>query len=193
MVEPGTPPGVPGERPDPTARAAPQTARACKVGPMDEPDFFQRLLQEHALIEERLKQLDAAAAALARDERDPKALARVAETLAFFDGDGARHEADEEVTLFPRLRGLPEFRQIVSALEFQHRMTATEGRALAACVEGYAPGSGRELRRLAYRFAEMHRGHALAEERALFPLAAATLAPKVQLELSREMRERNRA
>jgi hypothetical protein len=33
----------------------------------------------------------------------------------------------------------------------------------------------------------MHRGHAVAEERALFPLAAARLAPQVQIEMVREM------
>jgi hemerythrin-like domain-containing protein len=150
-------------------------------------DFFPRLLRDHALIEERLKRLDAAAAAIGRDERDSDALSQVAGTLDFFATEGARHEAHEEQTLFPRLGALLEFRQILSALEFQHKMTASEGRALAACVQGFAPGSGRELRRLAYRFAEMHRGHAVAEERALFPLAAARLAPQVQIEMVREM------
>jgi hemerythrin-like domain-containing protein len=154
-------------------------------------DFFPWLLRDHALIEERLKRLDAAAAAIGRDERDSAALGQVAETLDFFAADGARHEAHEEQTLFPRLRELPEFRQILSALEFQHRMTASEGRALAACVQAFAPGSGRELRRLAYRFAEMHRGHAVAEERALFPLATARLAPQVQTEMVRELLARN--
>jgi hemerythrin-like domain-containing protein len=154
-------------------------------------DFFAGLLQEHARIELRLKELDQAAAALGRDERDPAALGRVAATLDFFAEEGARHEAHEELTLFPRLRPLPEFKQIVSALEFQHRMTAAEGRELSACVAGFGPGSGRDLRRLAYRFAEMHRGHAIAEERALFPLAAARLPPELRAEMLREMRARS--
>src|SRR5690242_21727390 len=106
-------------------------------------DFFPRLLRDHALIEERLKRLDGASAAIGREEGDADALAQVAATLAFFAAEGARHEAHEEETLFPRLRPLDEFRQILSALEFQHRMTASEGRALAACVQSYAPGSGR--------------------------------------------------
>ena len=149
--------------------------------------LFPRLLQDHARLEERLKRLDEAAAAIGRNEQDPAALAQVAETLAFFGSAGARHEEHEEQTLFPRLRPLSEFKQILSALEFQHRMTASEGRALAACVQTFAPGRGTELRRLAYRFAEMQRGHALAEERALFPLAATRLAPEVQAEMVREM------
>jgi len=154
-------------------------------------DFFPRLLQDHAQIEMRLKRLDAASTAIARNELDPEALAQVAETLAYFAADGARHEAHEEETLFPRLRALPEFRQILSALEFQHKMTASEGRALADCLQGFEPGRGPELRRLAYRFAEMHRGHAIAEERALFPLAASQLTPQVQAEMVRELLARN--
>jgi len=153
-------------------------------------DFFRSLLEDHAQIEAQLKRLDQAGATLGRLPGDAAALEIVAETLRFFATEGARHEAHEEETLFPRLRPLPEFRQILSALEFQHKMTATEGRALAACVQSFAPGSDRELRNLAYRFAEMHRGHAIAEERALFPLAASRLAPEVQAEMLREMSER---
>jgi len=153
-------------------------------------DFFRSLLEDHARIEARLKQLDQASAALGRLPGDAAALEIVADTLGFFATEGARHEAHEEETLFPRLQSLPEFRQILSALQFQHKMTAAEGRALAACVQGFAPGSERELRQLAYRFAEMHRGHAIAEERALFPLAASRLAPEVQSEMLREMSQR---
>ncbi len=69
-------------------------------------------------------------------------------------------------------------------------MNDTEGRAFSAFLERFAPGSGRELRRLAARFAEMHRGHAVAEERALFPLAASVLSPELLAEMSREIRER---
>jgi hemerythrin-like domain-containing protein len=156
-------------------------------------DFFAGLREEHARIEARLKTLDQSAARLARAEDDAAALAQVAETLDYFAGEGARHEAHEEQTLFPRLRPLPEFRQLLSALEFQHRMNATEGQALAACVAGFGPGRGGELRHLAYRFAEMQRGHALAEERALFALAASRLSPEVQAEMGREMRARNGA
>jgi len=155
--------------------------------------LFAGLLQEHARIEDRLKALDQAAVVLSRDEGDAAALAVVAETLSFFASEGARHEAHEELTLFPRLRPLPEFKQILSALEFQHRMNDTAAKELAACVARFAPGSGRELRLLAYRFAEMHRGHAIAEERSLFDLAAARLSPEMQAEMAREMRERNGA
>src|SRR5688572_11649558 len=138
-------------------------------------DFFAGLVRDHARIEVRLQALEQAAAAVGRVEGDAALLGSIAETLGFFASEGARHEAHEELTLFPRLRSLPEFKQILSALHFQHEMNAAEGKLLSECVDGFAPGSERELRRLAHRFVEMHRGHAIAEERALFPLAAARL------------------
>ena len=154
-------------------------------------DFFAALARDHARIEEQLKALVRAAEAIGRVETDAAALAVIKATLEFFAGEGARHEAHEEQTLFPRLRSNPEFKQILSALEFQHRMNNTTFQELSACVAGFAPGSGRELQRQSIRFAEMHRGHAVAEERALFPLASARLAPQAIVEMTREMRKRN--
>lgn len=158
-----------------------------------ENDFFAALLHEHGQIEARLEAFDQAATTASKAEGDAAALQVIAGTLRFFATEGARHQDHEELTLFPRLRHLTEFKQILSALEFQHRMNEDEGRALSACVERFAPGSGRELRRLAFRFAEAHRGHMIAEERALFPLAASALSPRVVAEMSREMLARKSA
>ena len=159
----------------------------------DASDFFAALLQDHALIEERLKELEQAAHAVGQVESDTAALGIVAETLRFFANEGARHQASEELTLFPRLRSLSDFKPILSAIEFQHQMNEAAERELTACVERFAPGGGRELRRLALRFVELNRAHAFAEERAMFPLAASVLPPPVLAEMSREMRERQRA
>jgi len=156
-------------------------------------DFFAALVREHAGFEARLQALDRAADSVSRTESDAAALGVIAETLDFFATEGARHEEHEELTLFPRLRPLPEFKQILVAMDFQHRMNGAAGRELAACVDRFAQGSGRELRRLATRFVEMHRGHAIAEERALFPLAASMLSPQVVAEMDREKLERNRS
>jgi hemerythrin-like domain-containing protein len=156
-------------------------------------DFFASLQQEHARMETRLAALLEAANSVGAPESDAASLQVIARTLEYFATEGARHEAVEEKVLFPRLRPLPEFKQMLSALEFQHRMNHTATQELAACVARFEPASGRELRRLASRFAEMHRGHAIAEERALFPLAASVLSSKVLVEMGRELRERERA
>lgn len=156
-------------------------------------DFFASLLRDHALIETRLASLARAASTVSDAASDADALGVLIETLRFIETEGARHQALEELTLFPRLRPRPEFKQILSALEFQHRMNDAEGQQLAAFAARFASGNGRELRRLAFRFVEMHRGHAVAEERALFPLASSVLSPEVLAEMSREMQERKRA
>ena len=161
-------------------------------------DFFACLRQDHARIEVRIRALERAAAsvwgeATGRVTGDAPSLEVIADTLRFFASEGARHEAHEEQTLFPRLRTMPEFKQILSALRFQHEMNAAEGRALSECLAHFGPGSERELRRLVHRFAEMNRGHAIAEERALFPLAATMLPPQIVAEMGREMQALNRA
>ena len=153
-------------------------------------DFFAALARDHARIEETLQALEHAAHQLGAHESDPAARDVVARTLRFFALEGARHEAREELTLFPRLRALPEFKQILSALEFQHRMNLAATQELSACLANRTPGTGRELQRLSLRFVELHRGHAIAEERALFPLAAARLTPPVLAEMSRELSAR---
>ncbi len=153
-------------------------------------DFFACLFRDHARIEARLGELERVALTPLGVESDAAALDVVAGTLRFFGTEGARHQDREELTLFPRLQPLPEFKQILSALQFQHRMNDAEGRSLSAFVERFASGSGRELRRLALRFVEMHQGHAIAKERALFPLAASRLQPPALAEMGRELRPR---
>ncbi len=155
-------------------------------------DFLASLMKDHAEIETRLAALERAARTVSAADNDAAALGILAATLRFIETEGARHQDHEELSLFPRLRPRPEFKQILSALEFQHRMNDAEGQQLAAFIARYTPGNGRELRRLAFRFVELHRGHAVAEERALFPLAASVLPPEVLTEMSREMRERRR-
>jgi hemerythrin-like domain-containing protein len=156
-------------------------------------DFFATLVKDHAGIEARLKELDQAALALSRAAGDAAALEVVSRTLAFFETDGARHEADEELSLLPRLRPLPEFRQILTAMDFQHKMNDAAEQELAACVAKFAPERGRELLRLVLRFVEMHRGHMFAEERAVFPTAASGLSRDDLAEMGREMQDRRRA
>ena len=152
--------------------------------------FFANLLQVHARIEDRLKELERASAAVSTAGQSAAALETIHAVLDFFSSVGSRHQDDEELTLFSRLRSLPAFTQILSALEVQHRMNDDEYAKLSTCVRRFSPSNEGELRGLACRFAEMQRGHMIAEERALFPLAARTLSCEVIAEMEREMRER---
>jgi hemerythrin-like domain-containing protein len=149
--------------------------------------FFGHLLGAHARIEERLVDLERAADTLTDPAGAPRALEAISGVLDFFSTFGVQHNDDEEKTLFPRLRPLPAFAEMLDAFDFQHRMAETEQSTLAASVRGFAPGRAGEIRALAHRFAEVQRSHMLAEERALFPLAEGSLPRSVLVAMSREV------
>lgn len=138
-------------------------------------DFFDHLMRAHAQIETRLRELEVT---------EPGAMASTLDGFATF---AKQHQDDEETILFPRLRALPAFTQMLAAFEFQHQMNETEHAALAASIRAFAPGKEAEIRRAALRFVEVQRAHMLAEETALFPLAKQTLAPDVLAAMSREL------
>jgi hemerythrin-like domain-containing protein len=156
-------------------------------------DLFAVLAEDHARFETRLQVVSQAADALIRLESDDAAREALARALDFFETEGARHEELEEATLFPRVRPLPQFEQTLKALEFQHGMNRDIGAQLRACLDRFGPGKGSELRRLAQRFTEMHRAHAMGEERALFPLAASVLSPATIEEMGRGLVRRSPA
>ena len=153
-------------------------------------DPFARLVHAHGLIEEQLVHLERAADALRDAAHRAPALEAIADVLTFFSLAGAQHNDDEERTLFPRLRGLPAFTQMLDAFDVQHRMNDAAFAQLVAAARGFAPGAEAKIRDLAFRFADMHRGHIIAEERALFPLAAKALAPDVVAQMGVEMSAR---
>jgi hemerythrin-like domain-containing protein len=154
-------------------------------------DIVALLVQDHARMETRLAALVESMNALGRGGDVDLHFGLVADTLDFFATEGGVHESLEETLLFPCIRALPQFGQILSALEFQHRMNRVEAEALRGCVDRRAAGT--ELRRISVRFVEMHRGHVVAEERALFPLLPSALAPKVLEEIDVEARKRVKA
>lgn len=143
------------------------------------PDFFAQLLRDHRDLEGCLGELEAAAAALDALPSSTAARAALATALAYFDGPAARHHADEAELLFPELRPLPAFAQMVPAFDFQHQLNDGTLAELKAALGPAAPHRIGSLADLVHKFVEMQRAHLLAEERALFPLAARTLTPDV--------------
>ncbi len=149
------------------------------------PDFFAELLRAHREVEAWVAELDRAAAELDQVPGAAAALATIADAVAYFDGPAALHQADEEQLLFPQLRPLPAFAQMLPAFDFQHQLGDGTLAELRAALRPGAPPRIGTLADLVRRFAEMQRAHILAEERALFPLAARSLAPAVVDSLGR--------
>jgi len=84
---------------------------------------------------------------------------------------------------------------MLGAFDFQHQMNdaafAELQRAFRA-LGSVGPGDSTKLRGVGHRFAELQRAHIMAEERALFPLAARTLSPEILVRVGDEMAARRR-
>jgi iron-sulfur cluster repair protein YtfE (RIC family) len=161
------------------------------TSPPDPTDLFTPLLAAHRRIEEQLVRLDEVSGTRGKpataSDGDAAQLVRV--VLEFFAGPGARHQLEEERVLFPRMRPVPAFAVMLPAFQVQHQMIDVEYAALLAEVDGGARGGIAQLRKLTGRFAEMHRGHLIGEEKILFPLIAHELSAEAKIELSRELSE----
>lgn len=170
---------------------APDTTRCATRG------AFDILAHCHEHISARLDELAALAADLERDPRlDPPRLALLAGALACLDTVIPIHSADEEQTLFPRLRALPEFRVShghtpMDCMEREH----VEHRALMAALKRDLMLDRPEaVARSARAVVAAYREHIARENEVLFPWAREQLTDAAEVErMTREMRERRRA
>lgn len=158
---------------------------------------FDILAHCHEHISERLADLAALAEGLERDRRlDEPRLAVLAGCLAFLDTVIPIHSADEEQTLFPRLRALPEFQGAhghtpMDCMEREH----VDHRALMAALKrDVMLGRAEAVARSARAIVASYREHIARENEVLFPWAREQLAdPAVVKRMTQEMRERRRA
>jgi len=107
--------------------------------------------------------------------------------VAWFEGPGARHEADEEESLFPRLRGAAlddGTRALLDRLADEHRVHTELHVELASTrtVTGVA--------RIAVKMERAYRTHLDLEERDLFPKARSLLGVPDFEAISAEMEAR---
>jgi hemerythrin-like domain-containing protein len=123
--------------------------------------------------------------------------------LDYFRDAAPKHTADEEESVFPRLRGLSspqagEAVRIIEKLESHHvdanllhRMVDTLGRKWL----GQGTLDTDEMTAFAAHVSSlesMYREHIALEDQALFPLAETLLSPETAAEIGREMAERRR-
>ncbi len=121
--------------------------------------------------------------------------------LRYFREAAPKHTADEEETLFPRLRPLenPEVRAVlaqVEALEAQHaeadRRHAEVDRLGAAWLAAgmLSEADAARLSSLVAELAELYRGHIAVEEGEVFPAASAALGDAERHAMGSEMAAR---
>jgi hemerythrin-like domain-containing protein len=140
--------------------------------PADRPRQRRHPIDQLARSHERLReQVDALAALGRAAELDLEGLDDI---VAWFEGPSARHEADEEESLFPRLRGAAidgEMRALIDRLVDEHRVHAGLRAELASARTVAAVAS------IAVKLEEAYRIHTDLEEGRLFPAARALLGP----------------
>ena len=121
--------------------------------------------------------------------------------LRYFQESGPRHTADEEESLFPRLRAKHDPR-LNDALERIKELESDHDRADIGHAEVDAIGNSwlaagtlgsddaARLRSVLRDLSELYEHHIGVEDTQLFPVAASLLSGEDQLEVGREMAER---
>jgi len=123
------------------------------------------------------------------------------QSLRYFREAAPKHTADEEESLFPRMRAYQDDRvqgalQKLKSLEEDHRWAeplhaAAEDMGNEYLREGHLSAEKvDQFRNAVKRLVEMYRRHIEVEDREIFPVAAEALTAKDKAEIAREMAER---
>jgi iron-sulfur cluster repair protein YtfE (RIC family) len=119
--------------------------------------------------------------------------------LAYFRNSAPKHTADEEDSLFPRLRGSEDGQsalECLASLEGDHEVAARDHEIVDAFgrqwLDQGSLGADQlaEMQQTLDRLSRAYQRHIAIEDTELFPLAARALAPSQLAEVGREMAER---
>jgi len=170
------------------------------------PDFSDPLgllVHCHVKIELQLESLERAVRMLAYDdgEATPFAMAIIAAARSHFSGPAVRHTADEEASLFPRLRKFASDSEngllaALKELEGQHQDLDVVHARFDELIDiaGPEPGPGQidvdELELTVGEMLGIYRPHIQMENEIVYPEAARILSPGELLAVGQEMRAR---
>ena len=147
----------------------------------------------HGRIERQLATLDRLQRHLPEHGCDADARTAARAILKYFDTAAPNHHADEEASVFPRLRSGLAGRadELIAGLEREHSMLAANWRHLRPLLASIAAGARANLApkhvaavRAAYE------SHIAKEESKLIPLAARTFDAATIADIGREMAAR---
>lgn len=128
---------------------------------------------------------------------DAEEAAAAESALHYFHVGGARHTADEEESLFPRLRACTQAPAgTVGDLQHQHQraenLHAEIDRLFTAWLNlrALSPGQQQQLHAATAELEQLYAGHIEVEENVVFPAAAHLLSPQDLAEIGNEFRDR---
>jgi hemerythrin-like domain-containing protein len=178
--------------------ADPPGKAAARGGPAADPAAhgpFDILAHTHLRILEKLTILEDLARGLHRSgEFTLPVLATLADVLTFLDSVIPLHEADEERTLFPRLRKTPRFAGAEGTpMDWMENEHAEHQAALTDLKRHIMRRDAAESARSALELIERYREHIVKEDDILFPWARDLLTDAAVLTaMAGEMIERRR-
>ena len=164
----------------------------------DRTDPIAMLLRCHRKTEANIEALQDAAAAMDTDEDDRGARDTVLEVAGFVETSITRHEQDEELSLFPLLRGNPDAAPILETLareHVEHQRLHDHLSDIANAIEANRLRHRHlaELKEIADAMQRSYAHHIQLEEGTLFPLARSVLdAEQLQSAAADMQRRRGR-
>lgn len=147
----------------------------------------------HGRIERQLATLERLQRHLPENGCDAEARAAARAILRYFDGAAPNHHADEEGSVFPRLKAAMPGRAdaLLADLEQDHAALAANWRHLRPLLAGIAAGACANLSpRQVAAVRAAYDAHIAKEESALIPLAAQAFDAATLAAIGREMAAR---
>lgn len=175
--------------------AAARAAGGTQLPPSPDEGPLELLERSHRRLDERLAELQQAVSAVVRQRGGPADLAIIESVTEFLERAVLRHEEDEEVSLFPRLRGIASLSALLDDLATEHMLHRHLVKQLRSMVVGWPPtgpdaADGASLVVLVNELARAYRGHMEREERELLPVAREQLSRTDRDEIRAEMIQR---
>jgi len=159
-------------------------------------DPLGMLLACHRRIERELATLERLQRHLPEHGCDDDARAAARAIMKYFDGAAPNHHADEEASLFPRLRALARDRAgpLIEDLARDHDALAARWRRLRPLLAGIASSSRANLSpKDVNDLRALYAAHIKREEQVLIPLAAGVLDHEILRQIGQEMAARRGA
>jgi hemerythrin-like domain-containing protein len=145
---------------------------------------LEMLERSHGKLQEALGELRSAANAIAAGSKSDADLAVIHDAVEFFERSVTRHEADEEQSLFPRLRGKAGIDPVLETLVDDHREHNRLHRRLREIAGTWGdslpePEHAQHLVRLVTELEDAYARHIALEDEKLFPAARALSAQEL--------------
>lgn len=153
----------------------------------------------HRRIEAFLGVLEALAARSSGWRLEPSEQESLERAIAYFETAAPRHVADEEHSLFPRMRHYPQCREALRDLDHleddhcrAHALHATCNAIGRFWMElgTLSPAQQARFAASVTDLAELYRAHIDIEDRQVFPLAESMLSAAEKTEIGQEMADR---